>query len=62
MPDTNANEEAALHALLTQALAMADDLGLTMVAIHLDEARAQIAGRPGVAPLIDPAALPATSD
>jgi hypothetical protein len=52
------NDQAALHAMLTDALSRADSLDLTMVAIHIDEARALIAQLPGVALLLDEA-LPA---
>ncbi len=43
MANSNARDQATLSVLLSEALMLADRLGLTVAAIHIDEARALIA-------------------
>lgn len=52
MPSSEAGDQASLYSALSAALRSADALDLTIVAIHIDEARAAIATLPGVAALI----------
>lgn len=52
MANSNAHDQATLYTLLTQALALADGLDLTIAAIHIDEARALIAKLPDVPTMI----------
>ncbi|BCA62165.1 hypothetical protein HMP09_1399 [Sphingomonas sp. HMP9] len=42
MPTTTMADTARLHALLDEALALADALNMPLAAIHIDEALAQL--------------------
>ncbi|WP_267414295.1 hypothetical protein [Sphingomonas sp. GC_Shp_4] len=44
MSDMRSRDIATLYRQLTAALALADELQLTIVAIHIDEARSQMIG------------------
>jgi hypothetical protein len=44
MPTTTMADTARLHALLDEALTLADTLQLPLAAIHIDQALAQLSG------------------